>query len=240
MGKRSAGAEGPAPTDSPQPEHTGPPPNERESPLGSDRERSERPGGFWREFPILVLIALAIAILIKTFLIQAFFIPSRSMEPTLAEGDRVLVCRICTRLGDVQRGDIVVFADPSPDPGEGRGLVGGFFRWLAEGVGVAQPEDEDYIKRVVGLPGDVVEIEQGQLFVNGEAIAEPYLHAAADTRSFRPTTVPEGMLFVLGDNRLESGDSRYPPPTGVGLVPEDRVIGEAFVIVWPVSRWEWI
>ena len=201
----------------------------------------EHKRGFWREFPVLVVIALAIAILIKTFLIQAFYIPSESMEPTLEKGDRVLVCRVCTRLGDVHRGDVIVFADPNPAPGEGHGFLGGVLRWLAEGVGVAQPEDEDFIKRVVGLPGDVVEIKEGgQLYVNGDPISEPYLNSARDIRAYGPAKVPDGMLFVLGDNRLISGDSRYPPPTGVGLVPEDRVIGKAFVIVWPVRRWGWI
>jgi signal peptidase I len=157
-------------------------------------ERSDK--SFWRELPVLVAIALLIAILIKSFLIQAFYIPSPSMEPTLVRGDRVL--------------------------------------------GVAQPEDEDFIKRVVGLPGDVVEVRRGNVFVNAERLDEPYLDEREDTRSFAPRTIPDGMLFVMGDNRLVSGDSRFEPPTGVGLVPEDRVIGVAFVRVWPPSRWGWI
>jgi len=194
-------------------------------------------GKFWRELPILILIALVIAIVVKTFLVQAFYIPSESMEPTLVRGDRVLVCRFCYRFGDIERGDVVVFADPDPAPHE-RGPVSGALRWLAEGIGVAQPEDEDFIKRVAGLPGDVVEIRRGQLYVNGEAIDEPYLAAEEDTRSYGPVTVPDGMLFVLGDNRLVSGDSRLEPEEGgVGFVPVDRVIGRAFVIVWPPGHW---
>lgn len=240
MADRPRDAAAPAPPDTvPGPGAVGEP--AETSPGGTPRRQREgRKGGFWREFPVLVVVALAIAILIKTFLIQAFYIPSPSMQPTLVKGDRVLVCRICTRLGEVDRGDVIVFADPNPSPGEGHGIVGGFLRWLGEGIGVAQPEDEDFIKRVVGLPGDNVEIKEGQLYVNGDPIAEPYLDNAADTRSFGPQTIPEGMLYVLGDNRLVSGDSRFPPPTGVGLVPEDRVIGKAFVVVWPVSRWAWI
>jgi signal peptidase I len=201
-------------------------------------ERSDK--SFWRELPVLVAIALLIAILIKSFLIQAFYIPSPSMEPTLVRGDRVLVCRVCVRFGDVSRGDVIVFADPDPEPHADDGFARDAFRWLAEGVGVAQPEDEDFIKRVVGLPGDVVEIRRGNVFVNAERLDERYLDEREDTRSFAPRTIPDGMLFVMGDNRLVSGDSRFEPPTGVGLVPEDRVIGVAFVRVWPPSRWGWI
>lgn len=195
----------------------------------------ERP--FWQELPILVVAALALAILIKTFLVQAFFIPSTSMLPTLEVGDRVIVCRICVRLSEPDRGDIIVFEDPQPNGGPDRGLVGGALHWLGEGIGVARPDDDDFIKRVAGLPGDVIEIRRGRLFVNGERVQEPYLSEQRDTRSFGPVTVPAGDLFVLGDNRLVSGDSRFDPPTGVGLVPIDRVVGTAFVIVWPPGRW---
>jgi signal peptidase I len=194
---------------------------------------------FWRELPVLVVVALVVAIIIKTFLVQAFYIPSESMEPTLRDGDRVLVCRFCYRIGDIHRGDIVVFSDPAPAP-DGRSVVSAVFHWLGEGVGVARPENEDFIKRVIGLPGDVVEIERGTVLVNGEALDEPYLDSEKDTRTFAKITVPDGMLFVLGDNRAHSGDSRFQPPTGVGYVPVDKVIGKAFVIVWPPGRWGWI
>jgi signal peptidase I len=200
----------------------------------------KKPDRFWRELPILLLVSLAIAILIKTFLIQAFYIPSISMEPTLEKGDRILVCRICLHLSDIQRGDIVVFSNPHPGPGVERGPVGSLLHWLGQGLGVAQPEDKDYVKRVIGLPGDVVELSDGQLFVNGVKVDEPYLNGEVDTRPFGPVTVPDGMLFVLGDNRAHSGDSRFPPPTGLGYVPEDTLIGKAFVIVYPPSRWGWL
>jgi signal peptidase I len=200
------------------------------------RTKPQRP--FWREFPILVVTALALAILIKTFLVQAFYIPSSSMEPGLLVGDRILVCRICKAFSDPTYGDVIVFAGPPNEGVSDRGLVGDVLHWLGEGIGVAQPQNEDFIKRVVGLPGDVLEIDrQGRLFRNGAPVREPYLHPARDTRPFGPVTVPDGMLFVLGDNRLSSGDSRFPLPTGVGTVPVDRVIGKAFVVVWPVSRW---
>jgi signal peptidase I len=203
------------------------------------RAESREGAKFWRELPALVVVALVVAILIKTFLVQAFYIPSESMEPTLRNGDRVLVCRFCYRIGDIHRGDIVVFSDPAPVP-DGRGAVSAFFHWLGEGIGVARPADEDFIKRVIGLPGDIVEIERGTVYVNGEPLDEPYLDPEKDTRTFARIQVPDGMLFVLGDNRAHSGDSRFAPPTGVGYVPVDKVIGKAFVIVWPPGRWGWI
>jgi signal peptidase I len=196
--------------------------------------------GFWRELPVLVLVALLVAILIKTFLVQAFYIPSESMEPTLQRGDRVLVCRICTHVSKIHRGDVIVFSDPYPGPDQGRGAIEGFLHWLAEGIGVAQPENPDFIKRVIGLPGDTVEIHAGVVFVNGERLDEPYLDPERDTRSFSKRTIPDGMLYVLGDNRAHSGDSRFDPPEGVGLVPIDKVIGKAFVKVWPPDRWGWL
>jgi signal peptidase I len=212
-----------------------------------DRSDDDRDAGtdpavraFWREFPILLIAALVLAIVIKTFLVQAFFIPSISMSPTLERGDRILVCRICVHVRDVHRGDVIVFSDPQPSAQPDRGVVDGALHWLGQGVGVAQPEDEDFVKRVIGLPGDVVEINDGALFVNGERVEEPYLNPERDTSSYRPVTVPDGMLFVLGDNRAHSGDSRFPPPTGVGLVPEDKVIGTVFVIVYPPARWGWV
>jgi signal peptidase I len=221
------------------------PPSDPSMPSGSDASATDpserkKPDRFWRELPILLLVSLAIAILIKTFLIQAFYIPSISMEPTLEKGDRILVCRICVRISDIQRGDIVVFSNPHPGPGVDRGVVGSVMHWLGQGLGVAQPENKDYVKRVIGLPGDVVELNDGQLFVNGEKVDEPYLDSEVDTRPFGPVTVPDGMLFVLGDDRAHSGDSRFPPPTGLGYVPEDAVIGKAFVIVYPSSRWRWL
>jgi signal peptidase I len=195
---------------------------------------SRRP---FREFLVLVACALVLAIVIKTFLIQAFFIPSPSMIPTLRQGDRILVCRVCLRVSEVERGDILVFSDPTPDPGDDRGVLANVAHWLGEGIGVAQPEDEDFIKRVGALSGQTWEIRAGQLYVDGEAADEPYLATPKDTRNFGPETVPDGMLLMLGDNRLRSGDSRFTPEEGgLGYVPVDDVIGKAFVIIWPPSR----
>ncbi len=215
-------------------------PGDDADPSLAEHPADEHSPRFWRELPILLIVALAIAILLKTFLVQAFYIPSISMSPTLEKGDRILVCRICVRVGGIDRGDVIVFSDPHPGPAVDRGPIGAALHWLGEGIGVAQPENEDFIKRVIGLPGDVVELHDGQLFVNGEQVQEPYLNPEIDTTPYPPTTVPDGMLFVLGDNRAHSGDSRFEPPVGVGLVPEDAVIGKAFLIVFPPSRWGWL
>jgi signal peptidase I len=186
--------------------------------------------GFLGEVPGLVLMAFVLAILIRTFLFQAFFIPSPSMEPTLKEGDRVLVNKIPYYFHDPRRGDIVVFSNPNPSAETDRGVVSGFFHWLFQGLGFQQPEDEDFIKRVIGLPGDVVEGKRGAVYVNGEKLREPYL--TQKTQPFEATTVPEGKLFVMGDNRRNSLDSRFT----LGFVPIDKVIGEAFIKIWPPSR----
>jgi signal peptidase I len=189
--------------------------------------------GFFRELPVLVVLAFLLAILLKTFVVQAFYIPSGSMETTLMPGDRVLVEK---PFFHPRRGDIIVFQDPDPAPEPDRGLVGGVLHWLSEGVGFTQPPDEDFIKRVIGLPGDVVELRGGRLFVNGRQVVEAYLHERVDTRSFGPTKVPPGRLFVLGDNRTNSNDSRF----GLGMVPLDKVVGKAVVTIWPLSRIGWL
>jgi signal peptidase I len=195
-------------------------------------ERAER-GSFLRELPILFIVALAVAIVLKTLVVQAFFIPSSSMEPTLAPRDRVLVQKV---VYGPDRGDVIVFSDPQGRPGPDRGVVGGFVHWLSSTLGIERPEHEDFIKRAIGLPGETVELRDGRLFVDGVQISEPYLKGAVDTRDYGPVRVPEGALFVLGDNRLNSNDSRF----GLGFVPVDKVVGRAFAIVWSPSRVGWI
>lgn len=196
--------------------------------------RSDRGlSGFFRELPVLIVLAFALAILLKTFVVQAFYIPSGSMEPTLMPGDRVLVEK---PFFHPKRGDIIVFQDPHPPPESDRGIVGGVLHWLSEGLGFARPASEDFIKRVIGLPGDTVELRNGNLYVNGKRVAEPYLRGPKDRRDYGPTLVPDGELFVLGDNRTDSNDSRY----GLGLVPIDKVVGKAFVKIWPFQRVGWL
>jgi signal peptidase I len=186
---------------------------------------------FLGELPGLILMAFVLAVLIKTFLFQAFFIPSGSMEPTLMPGDRVLVNKVPYYFGDPQRGDIVVFANPNPQEVPDRGVVDGFFHWLFEGLGVQKPDYDDFIKRVIGLPGDTVQGKSDGVYVNGVKIDEPYLHGVK-TAPFPATKVPQGKLFVMGDNRGNSLDSRF----SLGFVPLDNVVGKAFVIIWPPDR----
>ena len=186
--------------------------------------------GFLGEIPGLVIMAFVLAILIRTFLFQAFFIPSPSMEPTLMEGDRVLVDKIPYYFHDPRRGDIIVFTNPNPNALPRRGVVSGFFHWLFQGLGVQQPENEDFIKRVIGLPGDVVQGKNGFVYINGHKLDEPYL--TQKTNPFPAVTVPKGKLFVMGDNRDNSLDSRF----GLGYIPISDVVGQAFIKIWPPSR----
>jgi signal peptidase I len=184
---------------------------------------------FLGELPGLILMAFVLAILIKTLLVQAFYIPSGSMEQTLQIGDRVLVQKVSYYFGDPQTGDVIVFRDPTPGRTPDRGLVGGFFHWLFEGLGVQRPDSEDFIKRVIGTPGDTVWAKKGTVYVNGTPLDEPYLNEK--TADFPKTKVPPGKLFVMGDNRNNSLDSRF----GLGFVDEGDVIGKAFVVIWPPS-----
>jgi signal peptidase I len=196
--------------------------------------RGKRP--WYVEVSVLVVVAVVLALLIKTFLVQAFYIPSPSMHPTLVENDRVLVNRLVYRFHPPRRGDVIVFENPHPKPSHQNPFTA-FVHWLGQGLGIAQGgRDKDFIKRVIGLPGDTVEIHQGAVFVNGVALKEPYLSPIKERGSFGPYLVPSGSLFVMGDNRTDSDDSRG----SLGYIPIDRVVGRAFVIVWPPSRWRWI
>jgi signal peptidase I len=196
--------------------------------------REERPRGFVGSTPFLILLALGIAILVKSFLVQAFYIPSESMVPTLEIGDRVFVNKLVYDFGDIERGDVIVFENPHSAQLQERGTVSAFLHWLGEGIGFAQPADEDFIKRVVALPGETIEIRDDVVYIDDEPLDEPYLTEAARSSNgdFPAQIVPADSLFVMGDNRANSADSRF----GLGFVPFDKVIGRAFVVIWPPSR----
>src|SRR5690348_4374226 len=207
--------------------------------------RARRKRSFWREFPILVVVALLLAVVIKTYAIQAFFIPSGSMENTLEINDRVLVNKIVYDVRGIHRGDIVVFnGDGSWDPGTAptdTNFVVKFGQGFASMFGFGRPGDI-LIKRVIGLPGDKVACcdAQGRVTVNGVPLTEQsYLYPGDAPSEIRfNIVVPPGRLWVMGDHRLISDDSRnHLGEPGGGTVPENAVIGRAFVIIWPISRW---
>ena len=161
------------------------------------------------EWVVIIAGALIVAVVVKTFLIQAFYIPSGSMLPTLQEQDRVLVNKLSYDLHPVHRGDIIVFEGPEQ----------------------AEGQVKDLIKRVIGLPGDTVESREGVMYVNGKPIKEPYLGPGITTGPLEPITVPPQHYWVMGDNRGNSKDSRF-----FGPIDKKLIIGRAFVRVWPLSH----
>ena len=175
---------------------------------------------------------MLLTVLVKGFLVQAFFIPSRSMEPTLDVGDRVVVNRLAYRVGEPAHGDVVVFLRPT---GDGAGDQGGPLSFLrravAQGLGGTPPGSEDLIKRVVGLPGDRLVGKDGRLWRNGHRVAEPYLAGNGFTSDFGPVRVKPGHYWVMGDNREDSADSRV-----FGQVPRSALVGGAVLTVWPPTH----
>jgi signal peptidase I len=198
------------------------------------------------ELPILILIAFLIAVLIKTFVAQAFFIPSASMRPTLYEGDRVIVEKLSYRFSDPEQGDVVVFSRSVLGRTEDLPWYDDARVFLRELLGLPTGKEEDFIKRVVAVEGDTIRYagRPRELEVNGDVVAEPYIRGGED-RVSQPFTskdckrfkmeidaggcvVPSGTVFVMGDNRNNSQDSRV-----FGPVEEDKIVGRAFIIIWP-------
>nr|WP_246451509.1 signal peptidase I [Allostreptomyces psammosilenae] len=201
-----------------------------------------------RELPILLGVAVLISLVLKTFLVQAFVIPSGSMEQTIGIGDRVLVDKFSPWFGsEPERGEVVVFRDPGgwlEDPPEDTSPV--VIRQLRQAltfIGLMPSEHgEDLIKRVIGVGGDTVACcdSEGRVTVNGQALDETYLYPGDEPSNieFR-VTVPQGRIFVMGDHRSDSSDSRFHlQDEGNGTVPVDDVVGRAIVTVWPFDRWQ--
>ena len=218
------------------------------------RRPRKQQASFLRELPVLLVIAVVLALLINTFLVKAFFIPSGSMEQTLhgcpgCSGDRVLVNKVVYRLHDPRPGDIVVFAGPESWAPEAavnkptnplqRGLQA-----IASTFGVATPGEKDFVKRVIAVGGQTVQCcdEQGRVTVDGRPLDEPYVYLSDpgyEPAPFGPVKVPEGRLWMMGDHRDQSSDSRaHITDPDQGTIAVDDVIGKAFVIIWPVSRWD--
>lgn len=202
-----------------------------------------RKGSVLREFPILVIVALAVSLIIKSFLVQFFYIPSGSMENTLQINDRVAVNKIPFISNSIKRGDVVVFRDPSnwlPEP-----YVGNENRVIAkikDGlvlVGVLpNPAKQYLVKRVIGVAGDNVVGKDGVVTINGKKTTEPYIFAGnkASELDFN-VTVPEGKIWVMGDHRGASADSRYhQDDVNNGFVPESKVTGRVLGIIWPIKN----
>jgi signal peptidase I len=207
-------------------------------------KRPRRRRSLLRELPVLVVVALVLALIIKTYAIQAFYIPSSSMENTLDIGDRVLINKLVYDFRGIHRGDIVVFdGNGSWDfsPPASSNIFSRAFSDLEGIVGISHDSDI-YIKRVIGLPGDHVACcdARGRVTVNGIALNEGsyvYPGEAPSLQRFN-ITVPSGRLWVMGDHRLVSYDSRgHMGDPGGGTIPESGVLGRAFVIIWPPSRW---
>nr|WP_249044757.1 signal peptidase I [Crossiella equi] len=218
-------------------------------------KKPKKKGSFWKELPILIVVALLLTFLIQEFLARVYVIPSQSMEQTLhgcggCTNDRVLVDKVTYRFSDPKPGDVVVFRGPDSWSPEIVGSRSGnsFVRWLqglGSFIGLAPPDERDFVKRVIAVGGQTVQCcdDQNRLLVDGKPLTEPYVYweqglgSEADQTRFGPVTVPQGHLWMMGDNRNNSSDSRA---EGHGPVPVDNVIGKAQIIVLPPTRWQTI
>lgn len=209
--------------------------------MGERKDRNKKRPSLGRELLTVVGTALVLSILVRTFLIQAFYVPSASMEDTLQENDRIIVSKISTRFTGIDRSNVIVFHDPGGWLGEGfpnpyDTPVGR----VLQAVGIVPSNSgNDLVKRVIGVANDQVECcdASGRVTVNGVAIADSYMKEGitSDQVTFS-VLVPEGNVFVMGDNRGNSEDSRFHLDKNNGMVPVEEIIGRVAMRIWPVSR----
>jgi signal peptidase I len=173
-----------------------------------DRSRWQR----WRGVLITVVIAIAVAFGVRTFLFESFYVPSGSMLPTIQIGDHMIVEKIAYDLHPVEFGNIVVFHTPKNDP--------------------VAPDVHFLVKRVIGLPGQVIWSHDGQVYINGRQKPEPFLPRGVVTTGIPRQRIPQGEVYVLGDNREDSADSRV-----FGPIPESSIVGQVVLIYYPLSQW---
>jgi len=206
-------------------------------------------GSLLRELPIIVGSALIVSIIVKTFFLHFFFIPSGSMENTLQVGDRIAVNKFGALFSDIKRGEVVVFADPDnwlgAAPGDAnKGLAGQVKNVLITVGVVPDPAKQFLIKRVIGVGGDTVICcdTAGKLQVNGKSVNEPYIYSNnTPSDSKFNITVPSGYIWVMGDHRAASADSRFhTDDVNKGMVPLTKVVGRATFIVWPINHWNFL
>jgi signal peptidase I len=209
--------------------------------MGHRKDRNKKRPSLARELATVVGMALILSILVRTFLVQAFYVPSASMEDTLQENDRIIVSKISTRFTGIDRSNVIVFHDPGGWLGEGfpnpyDTPVGR----VLQAVGIVPSNSgNDLVKRVIGVANDKIECcdAQGQVTVNGVAIADSYIKdgVASDQVTFS-VLVPEGYVFVMVDNRGNSEDSRFHLDKNNGMVPVEEIIGRVSMRIWPISR----
>ncbi len=200
-------------------------------------ERRGRAGRVAIDGAVLLVAIVVITTVLRSLVAQAFYIPSLSMAPQLEVEDRIVVSKLSYRLHEVRRGDGVVFDAPgeAAAPEKARPLPSRAVRAVLEGVNVVKPTTTEYVKRVIGLPGEQVSSRKGQMYIDDKLLVEPYLPSGAATDEFGPVAVPRGKLFVMGDNRGASFDSRR-----FGSIDASTVVGRAVVKVWPVGGASWL
>lgn len=211
-------------------------------PVQTDPKDDDESGGGWRflrEVVIVLVCALLLSLIVRTFFVQAFFVPSASMENTLLIDDRILASKITTKISGVKRGEVVVFKDPGgwlPDQHSTAGPVAKFLEFVGL---MPSSTGDDLVKRVIGVAGDHVVCcnAKGQIVLNGVPLVEPYIKPGSGTDQIPfDIVVPQNSVFVMGDNRGSSADSRYHLESNSGAVPVDNVVGRVFLKVWPLSQ----